>query len=157
MSKTEILVLIAVIFVSVSLLSLFLNKLFKEKLEKPKKEKKEEESKPTKQVIEENQPAVSEVKEEIKENKQQAEVPPISVALQDEFNEFKNYLKSRVTAPTEMEIRSKSNDKPKKYRRDNFELDDEFDNFDDFEDFRYGRRRNRQNMEDTPYEELPNK
>lgn len=81
MTKNDIIIALVSIVLFICFLSLFL------KLIKPKQKSKVEETKP-------------EQKPEAKEEEKAEEViqpKPISLALQDELNEFKGYLKERIT------------------------------------------------------------
>lgn len=142
MAKLEILILIITIFISVTLLSLFLDKVFKTKLEK-------KENKPdVTTTVEDKKELVVEKVEEKKEKKQE-KVPQVSLALQDELNEFRDYLKARIT-PEMVTKEAKFNhpyDIPKVNRFDNFYNED----FSDMPDFPF--RKELKNK--TTYEELP--
>ena len=149
MTKIEIIVLIITIFVSVTLLSFFLDKVFKIKVEK--KEKKEE-KKQEKHQEEVKEPVKEEVKEEkVEEKKQKASKSPpqISLALQDELNEFKNYLKARITPEivSEDEKIKHSYDLPKLNRFDDFD----FPKSDNMPEFPFKR----QTTKESAYKELP--
>ena len=110
MGKTEIIILIITIVVSVSLLSIFLTKTLKQK-SKTNTAKKEEKTEIIKEETLEDKPKENqEKKEEIKTVKS----PEISIALQNELDEFKDYLKSRVTkAPSDDGIILHPYDTPK--------------------------------------------
>ena len=142
MTKTEIVVLIITILVSVSVLSLFLDKLFKVKKEKPQEEKKEQ----TQEVKEET----TEEKPKEKEKTKKYKAPAVSIALQDELNEFKDYLKTRITPETvskEDRIRN-SYDMPRINRDfDKFNLPPRF--MDDDEEFPF-----RKKQKTTSYDDL---
>ena len=143
MTKTEILVLIITIFVSVSVLSLFLDKVFKSKKEKPKEEKKEQ-LKETKEESTEEKP---------KEKEKKYKAPEISIALQDELNEFKDYLKTRITPETvSQDERIKNSYDLTKFNSNykDFNFPSRFDDEDD-DEFPFRKRQ----KQSTTYEDLP--
>lgn len=148
MTKTEIIVLIIVIFISVTLLSFFLDKIFKTKSNKQEKvEKKEEKQEKPKEVREIEKEEVSEKKEV----KQEKNTPHISLALQDELNEFKDYLKARITPEivSDEEKIKHSYDLPKVNR--NFD-DFRFSAFDEEDDEFPFRKKTKK---ESAYESLP--
>lgn len=145
MTRLEIIILIITIFVSVTLLSLFLDKVFKTKIEK--KEKKEE-VKP--QAEEKKEEPVVEKVEEKKEKKDEM-TPEISLALQDELDEFKDYLKTRITPEivTKEEKFRHPYDIPKVNRYNDFKYDDFSNDLDDDFPFRKSKKKT------STYEDLP--
>ena len=103
MSRGEIIVLLITIFLSTGLLSLFLNNIFKEKVTKSQKtakvdkttvtEEKKEVKEPVQDKIEQKELLDSET--EVKEASNV--VPEVSQGLKDELEEFRAYLKERIT------------------------------------------------------------
>ena len=144
MTKIEIIVLLITIFISVTLLCLFLDNLFKTK--SVKKEKKEEVK--SEKVAEEIKETVAEKTEE-KELKKIEKVPEVSIALQDELNEFKDYLKTRITPEmvSKEEKFKHSYDIPKVNRYSDFDFDD----FSDMDDFPFKKPLKK----GSAYEDLP--
>lgn len=186
MPINEIVVLLIVILFSVTGVCLLLNSTLKnkpkkqeKKQEEPKQEKVEETIEPIK---EEPTEEIKEVKEEKHEKKEKTQAPPISIALQDELDEFKNYLKSRISPETTDTPALHPYDTPKvnrfdsgaytpsKYKddfKDDFDLPDfdkpynNFTTFDDefskdFNDFEFSRRKTKK-KEDTSIQNLPDK
>lgn len=144
MTRLEIVILLVTIFVSVTLLAFFLDKIFKTKVEKKSKEAKTEKPK------EESKEVKEEAKEELKLEKEVAteKVPEVSLALQDELNEFKDYLKTRITPAqvTKAEKIKHSYDVPNFSRYGNFDFDDLTD-----DEFPYKKKQTQQGK----YESLP--
>ena len=152
MTKIEIIILIVVIFVSVTLLSLFLNKVLKDKTtKKEKKEKKPQAVKEEKPEVikEEKKEPIIEKEKGIKESKKKEKTPEISLALKNELDEFKDYLKTRITPEmvTEEEKIRHPYDMPKINRFNSFRDSD----FPDLDDFPYMKKENKRNK----YEDLP--
>jgi len=146
MGKTEIVILIVTILVSVFLLSIFLTKTLKQKPKKAKENKVEE------KVIEEKIEKSEPVKEQVKEKQlEEKKVQNVSIALQNELDEFKDYLKSRVTkAPNDDSIALHPYDTPK--------LNRSFDDFpQDFFDSDFSPPPYRRSQKNEDLENLPNK
>ena len=134
MPRNEIIVLLVVIVLTASFISLYLNSVFKLKKSKSKPEEKE----PKQEVQKEEAPKQENIqKEEKKHEKEKLKTPQVSVALQDELEEFKTYLKSRISDTNEPSIHPYEAPKVDRFRDSsyipNFERD--FNRDFDFPDF----------------------
>lgn len=143
MSKTQIIVLSITIFVSVYLLSLLIRLEITKKRNKPSpapKEEKVAEPPPIEMKKEEEPPVL-----EKKVIEEKIETPPISIALQDELQEFQEYLKERMTSKPSTS--KNSYDTPKFSALDNYT----YSNYDDYMDeFSTKRTKRRTNLEQLP-------
>ena len=149
MGKTEITFLIITICVSSFLLCIFLAKTLKQK---PNKEKKESaQQKQDENVSKDEQPKEEQVKDLVTNEKQfeakLEDTPEVSIALQNELDEFKDYLKSRVTkAPNDNDHFLHPYDTPK-LNSSYDDLPSDFYN-EDFSPHQFNRRDRKENLED---------
>lgn len=139
MAKEEIIILLITIFLSCGFFALFLNSLLKDKPSTKKEEKKPEQ---IKEEVEEKQ-VISEAPKEVVEEKNetidvvQEEIPEISQGMKDELEEFRAYLKERITPQESDEFGGARH----AYSPPKFNPLDDYDDFDDdFTRYRRGKR-----------------
>ena len=155
MDKIEIIVLLVTIFVSTFLLAKFLNK--QTKIKKEKKEQKTVEEK-TSTNKEEGEKVEEKVAESAIETQKQTP-PPISPALNDELEEFKAYLKTRITPENNEEFTSvqHSYETPKLNQIDYDDyLNNDFSKLPYDDDFNFDEYGGRKKQSETKPENLPN-
>lgn len=141
MGRLEIIVLITTILVTAILISFILNKVFKQTKNEVKNLPKKESKQPVKEVEKQETEIVSEEQVENKaEVKAEEKVPEVSTALLDDLNEFKAYLKERITPSQIVEEAPKySYDAPKLSQSRYDDILSQFD--DDGNELEYNYRR----------------
>lgn len=152
MAKEEIIILLITIFLSCGFFALFLNSLLKDK---PATKKEEKNTDHKKEEQEEKQVVTEAPKEVVEEKKEeldivQEEVPEISQGMKDELEEFRAYLKERITPQEGDEFGGARH----AYSPPKFNPLDDYDDFDDdFTRYRRGKRA-RGNDVNKEFEEL---